>query len=46
MRMFFSRCRGRGQGRGGRLQNQQLGRNQGVLYKISEQGADQLDLGG
>jgi hypothetical protein len=40
------KMRGTGQCGGRRLQNQQLGRNQGVLYKISRQGADQPYLGG
>src|SRR4051794_27140438 len=38
MTMFFSRWRGGAHRRGGRLQNQQFGGNQGVLYKISCRG--------
>ena len=38
MRMSFSRWRAWSRGRGRSLQNQKLGRNQGVLYKISCQG--------
>lgn len=46
MRMFFSRRRRRSNGPGRALQNQEPGRNQGVLYKIPGQGANQPNLGG
>jgi hypothetical protein len=46
MKMFFSRRADRCQRSGWALHNQELGRNPGVLYKISGQGTDQPDLGG
>ncbi|SRR5581483_10968220 len=46
MRMFFSRCGWSRNHRRRGLQNQKLGRNQGVLYKIPRQRTDQPYLDG
>jgi hypothetical protein len=46
MKMFFSRRDLRWDRRGGSLQNQELRRNQGVLYKFLRQTAYQPDFGG